>query len=74
MERRLAAVLAADVVGYSRLMGIDEEGRLFGSLRPGPHQGRVFSSGPQIGRSILRGENIGAGHRQGRCSYGMDAA
>ena len=28
IERRLAAVLAADVVGYSRLMGIDEEGTL----------------------------------------------
>jgi TolB-like protein/class 3 adenylate cyclase len=28
MERRLAAVLAADVVGYSRLMGADEEGTL----------------------------------------------
>ena len=26
MERRLAAVLVADVVGYSRLTGIDEEG------------------------------------------------
>jgi adenylate cyclase len=26
--RRLAAVLAADVVGYSRLMGVDEEGTL----------------------------------------------
>jgi adenylate cyclase len=25
MERRLAAILAADVVGYSRLMGVDEE-------------------------------------------------
>src|SRR5215831_10160381 len=25
-ERRLAAVLAADVAGYSRLMGVDEEG------------------------------------------------
>jgi len=24
--RRLAAVLAADVAGYSRLMGVDEEG------------------------------------------------
>ena len=24
--RRLAAILAADVVGYSRLMGVDEEG------------------------------------------------
>ncbi|MGY3484822.1 TolB-like protein/class 3 adenylate cyclase/Flp pilus assembly protein TadD [Bradyrhizobium sp. USDA 4011] len=28
MDRRLAAVLAADVAGYSRLMGIDEEGTL----------------------------------------------
>src|SRR3982074_610298 len=28
MERRLAAVLAADVAGYSRLMGLDEEGTL----------------------------------------------
>jgi adenylate cyclase len=27
-ERKLAAILAADVVGYSRLMGIDEEGTL----------------------------------------------
>ena len=26
--RRLAAILAADVVGYSSLMGIDEEGTL----------------------------------------------
>lgn len=28
MERRLAAILAADVVGYSRLMGADEAGTL----------------------------------------------
>ncbi len=28
MERRLAAILAADVVGYTRLMGRDEEGTL----------------------------------------------
>jgi adenylate cyclase len=27
-ERKLAAILAADVVGYSRLMGLDEEGTL----------------------------------------------
>ena len=30
MERRLAAVLAADVAGYSRLMGANEEGTLAG--------------------------------------------
>src|SRR5215831_14656659 len=28
VERRLAATLAADVAGYSRLMGTDEEGTL----------------------------------------------
>ena len=28
VERRLAAILTADVVGYSRLMGLDERGTL----------------------------------------------
>jgi len=28
IERKLAAILAADVAGYSRLMGEDEEGTL----------------------------------------------
>jgi len=28
VERRLAAILAGDVAGYSRLMGVDEEGTL----------------------------------------------
>jgi hypothetical protein len=30
MERRLAAILAVDVVGYSRLMAADETGTLEG--------------------------------------------
>jgi adenylate cyclase len=30
VERKLAAILAADVAGYSRLMGDDEEGTLAG--------------------------------------------
>jgi hypothetical protein len=37
VERRLAAILAADVAGYSRLMGADEEGthlRLKSAFRP----------------------------------------
>ncbi len=34
MERRLAAILAADVVGYSRLIRADEEGTL---ARLNPH-------------------------------------
>ena len=50
MERRLAAVLAADVVGYTRLMGEDEMGTLqrLTALREGilepliaDHRGRV---------------------------------
>lgn len=28
MERRLAAILALDMVGYSRLMGVDESGTI----------------------------------------------
>ena len=51
MERRLAAILAADVVGYTRLMGADETGTLRrltelrqGALEPliAEHHGRVF--------------------------------
>jgi adenylate cyclase len=50
MERRLTAVLAADVVGYSRLMGADESGTLaaLDTLRTdlinpkiSEHQGRI---------------------------------
>ena len=52
MERRLAAILAADVVGYSRLMGDDEEGTLstlksyrsFIDAQVALHDGRVFGS------------------------------
>lgn len=50
-QRRLAAILSADVVGYSRLMGLDEEGarRQFNTLYEqalipavDTHHGRVF--------------------------------
>ena len=53
IERRLAAILAADVVGYSRLMGINEEGTL-ASLKAcrrelidpkiAEHRGRIVKS------------------------------
>jgi TolB-like protein/class 3 adenylate cyclase/Tfp pilus assembly protein PilF len=52
-ERRLAAILAADIVGYSRLMGLDEEGTHARSRQMrneviGPnvqnHRGRVFKT------------------------------
>src|SRR5712675_1186040 len=51
--RRLAAILAADVAGYSRLMGVDEEGtheRLKGHLQQlvdpkiKEHQGRLVKN------------------------------
>src|SRR3954462_5366430 len=37
MQRRLAAILAADVVGYSRLMGADEMGTIT-SLKSHRHE------------------------------------
>src|SRR5687768_3648114 len=52
-QRRLAAILAADVVGYSRLMGQDEAGTLTAlrALRTeiidpkvAEHSGRIFKS------------------------------
>jgi class 3 adenylate cyclase len=58
IERRLAAILAADVAGYSRLMGADEEGTLKTlNLYRGvitnlieEHQGRIVGT---AGDSIL---------------------
>jgi adenylate cyclase len=53
VERRLAAILAADVAGYSRLMGTDEEGTLAvlkGHRRElidpliDQHRGRIFKT------------------------------
>ena len=40
MERRLAAVLAFDMVGYSRLIGVDEQGTLATFRR---HRGNIFN-------------------------------
>jgi adenylate cyclase len=53
VERRLVAILAADVAGYSRLMGADEEGTLaslrahrrdFLDLKVAEHRGRIVKS------------------------------
>ena len=53
VERRLAAVLAADVAGYSRLMEADEEGTLaalrairreFGDPKIAEHRGRIVKT------------------------------
>ena len=59
VERRLAAIFVADVVGYSRMMGADETATLqalqehrFALLDPtiGQHQGRVVK---RMGDGIL---------------------
>ena len=59
MERRLAAILAADVVGYSRLMGANETGTLsaldtlqtdFLNPKISKHQGRIVK---QAGDGML---------------------
>ena len=52
VQRRLAAILAADVAGYSRLMGSDDEGTLSGlkacreviALKAKEHRGRVVNT------------------------------
>ncbi len=53
VQRRLAAILVADVVGYSRLVGMDEEGTIarLKALReelidPGiaQHEGRIVKT------------------------------
>jgi adenylate cyclase len=51
-QRRLTAILAADVAGYSRLMGIDEEGTLASlkaarsliDLKSKEHRGRIVNT------------------------------
>jgi adenylate cyclase len=53
VQRRLAAILAADVAGYSRLMGVDEEGTLAAlkasrreviDLKIAEHRGRIVKT------------------------------
>jgi TolB-like protein len=50
LERRLAAILAADVVGYTRLMGADEAGTLerLQALRKDMVQPRIAARGGRI--------------------------
>lgn len=43
VERRLATILAADVAGYSRLMGVDQEGTL-AALKIVEHRGRIVKT------------------------------
>ena len=63
VERRLAAILAVDVAGYSRLMGVDEEGthaRLKAHLRElidpmvAEHRGRIERDAFEATKSATR--------------------
>ena len=44
VERKLAAIFAADVEGYSRLMGLDEVGALRSQTRMGQSAGKHCST------------------------------
>ena len=59
VERRLAAILAADVVGYSRLMGADEEGTL---ARLKAHRRRTRRSKDQAASRAHRENNRSPRH------------
>jgi adenylate cyclase len=69
-ERRLAAILAGDVVGYSRLMGVDEEATLrdlkehraaFLHPKVAEHRGRIVKTtgdGVVVQFEILRSRGM----------------
>ncbi len=58
MERRLAAVLAFDMVGYSRLMGVDEQGTLAALKR---HYRTIFNPrAHQYGGRVVKTVGDGA--------------
>jgi adenylate cyclase len=71
-SRRLAAILAADVVGYSRLIGADEEGTLtrLKALRNelidpkiAEHRGRIVKTTGDGLRVEFASVVLGKGHR-----------
>ena len=87
LERRLAAILAADVVGYSRLMGLDEGGTL-SSLKAlrrevvdpkiAQYRGRIFkTTGDGLlveFPSVVDAVNCGIEIQQGMAKRNLDLA
>ncbi|MFI5015477.1 MAG: hypothetical protein ACHQAY_24335 [Hyphomicrobiales bacterium] len=68
VERRLTAILAADVAGYGRLMGADEEGTLAGlkacrrelvDPRISEHRGRIVkTTGDGTSRDMEKEDDV----------------
>ena len=84
LSRRLAAILAADIAGYSRLMGADEEGtheRLRAHLRELVHPaiedgfGLVVSQALASGRPVIVSRMAGASElvRDGENGFLVDS-
>jgi hypothetical protein len=69
VERRLSAILAADVAGYSRLMGADEEGTartLLGHRRSVIHDRMpVFLTQEQFEPWLTEGSGFASGEPSG---------
>jgi hypothetical protein len=61
--RRLAAILAADVAGYSRLMGADEEGTLERLKACYAHMGRLEEARALVERLRALGAVVVPDHR-----------
>ena len=62
--RRLAAILAADIVGYSRLMGLDEAGEIVRRLRaitPAVMEPATRYRNPELRELFLSGLRLAAG-------------
>jgi hypothetical protein len=64
VTRRLAAILAADVVGFSKLIGEDEEGEGAGSIRP-EATSQIFSRASMLKTPKSRRKHM---HAPGRYS------
>src|SRR5690242_19601023 len=80
VERRLAAILAADVAGYSRLMGADEEGtherlkalrRELADPKIKEHRGRIVkTTGRRLAHRVRQRRRRGALRRRGAARNG----
>ena len=81
VDRRLAAIMAGDIAGYSRLMSVDEEGTLrqlkahrreLVDPKIAEHRGRIVkTTGALCGASSSR-HSVQAGWRLGRKKEGSN--